>query len=114
MTIQNGFFTYMKIPYSRYCQFQTEYYGGPMRLYLRFGQAFLNKFLPLVQDPNLFYLENNEDAQIIILDRYVGPITEETSPVFLAEENAALDRMANNARELHLDYDCPTDCENDK
>ena len=61
----------MRVAYDTYCQFKTEYYGGSMRMHLRLGQAFLNKFFPNVSDPDLFYDENNARADEDILKRYV-------------------------------------------
>jgi len=63
----------MRVAYDTYCQFKTEYFGGPARIHLRLGQAFLNKFFPNVSDPDLYYDENNRRADADIIKRYIRP-----------------------------------------
>lgn len=60
----------MKIPASKYFTFCTDFYSYRFK-HLRFGQAFLNEFLPDVSDSELFYMENAPAAQRLIEEKYV-------------------------------------------
>lgn len=51
--------------------FKQEYYGGPLRLHERFGQAFLNRFYPHLEDYRLYYNPNNEASETHIKETYI-------------------------------------------
>lgn len=59
------------ISLSKYEKFRSEYYGGPMRISLRLGQAFMNRFARSEANPRLFYMTDNTQAERIIMEDYV-------------------------------------------
>ena len=58
------------VTYDQMEKFLVSFHKDPQGL--RLGQAFINKFLPGVTDPALFYEENQTKAINYIYTHYVG------------------------------------------
>lgn len=61
-----------KVTEEEFKRFQHAYFENTREFVgQRFGQAFMNKFLPGVTDPELFYAVRTKDAETYIRARYI-------------------------------------------
>lgn len=64
----------IRISLREYMEFRRDYFKADFYHHksLRFGQAFLDKFFPIIPDDELWYCTNVDEATDLIFERYVN------------------------------------------
>lgn len=60
-----------KISQKAFKHWERQYYLTGVNTTQRFGQNFINEFMPHVSDPEIFYEENTLKAKARILQKYI-------------------------------------------